>query len=320
MNSKIFISHASEDKEDLARPLATLLQAEGFEVWYDEFQLKHGDSLIESIDRGLLTCDFAIIILSHNFFLKKWTRRELRGLAMREIHSDNKILLPIWHNVTLTDVINFSPPLADKFAINSTIGLEAIIKKIKLALNPRVVIPHTVGGEPFVYQSGHNKYTIKDPLGHFALAQKTNWFYTTEEGITKIRSGGMSCTGTIQNVTSNLGIVEFEKEAGSGVAYTHLSEPLVPFKLYEHSIFFETINSYLDITESVATNLPVKFGTMGNHVFFPEERRPTKVYGSLVHKGKTISIEPFISSDKLYINLVINDVPDGSRLILSWDW
>jgi hypothetical protein len=320
MNNRIFISHASEDKVDLARPLAKLLQAEGFEVWYDEFQLKIGDSLIESIDRGLATCDFAIIILSHNFFSKNWTRRELSGLAIREIHSDNKILLPIWHNVTLTDVINFSPPLADRFAINSTIGLEAIINNVKLTLNPRSLIPPSISGEPFVYQSGHNKYTIKDQMGHFALAQKTNWFYTTEEGITKIRSGGMSCTGEIKNVTSNLGTVEFGKEAGSGVAYTHLLEPLVPYKLYEHSIFFETIDSYLDITESVATNLPVKFGTMGNHVFFPEERRPKKAYGSLVHKGKTIDIEPFMSPDKLYISLVLNDVPDGSRLILSWDW
>ena len=36
---KVFISHASEDKTDLARPLADMLQAKGYKVWYDEYTL-----------------------------------------------------------------------------------------------------------------------------------------------------------------------------------------------------------------------------------------------------------------------------------------
>lgn len=47
-----FISHASEDKESLARPLAEKLRDLGFSIWYDEFQLKVGDSLRRSIDKG----------------------------------------------------------------------------------------------------------------------------------------------------------------------------------------------------------------------------------------------------------------------------
>jgi len=39
----VFISHASEDKDDIVRPLANALQAAGLEVWYDEFELKIGD-------------------------------------------------------------------------------------------------------------------------------------------------------------------------------------------------------------------------------------------------------------------------------------
>jgi hypothetical protein len=48
----LFISHASEDKEDFVKPLATLLHDIGVNVWYDEFSLKLGDSLSRSIDKA----------------------------------------------------------------------------------------------------------------------------------------------------------------------------------------------------------------------------------------------------------------------------
>jgi hypothetical protein len=48
-----FISHASEDKDTLVRPLAEKLRALDFRIWYDEFELKVGDSLRRSIDKGL---------------------------------------------------------------------------------------------------------------------------------------------------------------------------------------------------------------------------------------------------------------------------
>ena len=49
----LFIAHASEDKDEFVRPLAGRLEELGASVWYDEFQLKPGDSLISTIDRGL---------------------------------------------------------------------------------------------------------------------------------------------------------------------------------------------------------------------------------------------------------------------------
>src|SRR5262249_18319996 len=51
----VFISHASEDKDAFVRPLAKALRSAGIRVWYDEFTLKWGASLRESIDRGLAT-------------------------------------------------------------------------------------------------------------------------------------------------------------------------------------------------------------------------------------------------------------------------
>ena len=111
----VFISHASEDKDEVVRPLATALQNEGLSVWYDEFELRIGDSLRRKIDRGLATSKCGLIVLSEMFFKKGWTNYELDGLVTRQ-NTGEQILLPIWHNVTKQQVIDFSPSLADKVA------------------------------------------------------------------------------------------------------------------------------------------------------------------------------------------------------------
>ena len=115
----VFISHASEDKEVVVRPLAHALQKAGLHVWYDEFELKIGDSLRRKIDLGLAGSRFGIVVLSRSFFSKGWTNYELNGLVTRAVSGD-QILLPIWHNVSKQEVMSFSPSLADKVARNTT--------------------------------------------------------------------------------------------------------------------------------------------------------------------------------------------------------
>ncbi|MGF1620693.1 MAG: toll/interleukin-1 receptor domain-containing protein [Rhodomicrobiaceae bacterium] len=114
----IFISHASEDKASFVTPLAASLSAFGVNVWYDDYQLKLGDSLSRSIDKGLARSDFGLVVLSPAFFAKRWTEYELRGLTSREL-SGPQIILPVWHNVSFEDVVQFSPSLADKLAVKT---------------------------------------------------------------------------------------------------------------------------------------------------------------------------------------------------------
>lgn len=63
----IFISHASEDKEPIARPLAGALSARGWKVWLDEHELTVGDSLNGQINDALATSRFGIVVLSPAF-------------------------------------------------------------------------------------------------------------------------------------------------------------------------------------------------------------------------------------------------------------
>ena len=111
----VFISHASEDKDSVVRALARALSDGGLKVWYDEFELRIGDSLRRKIDRGLASSRFGVVVLSRSFFSKGWTNYELDGLVTRAV-SGEQILLPIWHEITKKELMDYSPSLADKVA------------------------------------------------------------------------------------------------------------------------------------------------------------------------------------------------------------
>ena len=120
----VFISHATEDKDDVVRPLAQALIDQDLRVWYDEFELRIGDSLRRKIDAGLAQSRFGIVVLSHAFFQKNWPQYELDGLVTREMIGE-QVILPLWHRITKEEIISHSPSLADKIArttANSTIA------------------------------------------------------------------------------------------------------------------------------------------------------------------------------------------------------
>ncbi|HEX8248616.1 MAG TPA: toll/interleukin-1 receptor domain-containing protein [Pyrinomonadaceae bacterium] len=129
MEYDVFISHAHEDKDTVARPLTARLRELGVKVWLDEFELKLGDSIRRNIERGLSQSKFGIVILSKNFFRKEWTKRELDVLILKE-ETAQKVILPIWHNITKEEVSKFSLLLADKLAISTEKGIEYIAQKI----------------------------------------------------------------------------------------------------------------------------------------------------------------------------------------------
>lgn len=115
----VFISHASEDKDAVVRPLANALVQHGLKVWYDEFELKIGDSLRRKIDKGLANSRFGIVVLSRDFIKKGWTNYELDGIISKAV-SGEQVMLPIWHEITKQEIIAYSPSLADKVARNTS--------------------------------------------------------------------------------------------------------------------------------------------------------------------------------------------------------
>ena len=131
----VFISHASEDKDEFVRPLANALIELGLNVWYDEMTLRLGDSLRQKIDKGLANSRVGLVVLSPSFIKKGWTNYELDGMVTRTV-SGEQILLPIWHNITKQQVVDFSPSLADKVARSTaTHTIEEIAQEISELLS-----------------------------------------------------------------------------------------------------------------------------------------------------------------------------------------
>ena len=115
----VFVSHAAEDKDAVVRPLAIALQERGLSAWYDEFELRIGDSLRQRIDRGIARSRFGLVVLSHSFFAKGWPQYELDGLVTMAV-GEKQVLLPIWHEISKDEVVNQSPSLADKVALKTS--------------------------------------------------------------------------------------------------------------------------------------------------------------------------------------------------------
>lgn len=129
MKWDVFICHASEDKDDFVRPLALKLQEKGLNIWYDEFTLKVGDSLRQSIDRGLAHSRFGIVVISQSFLHKDWPQKELNGLMALEVNG-RKVILPVWYKIDAEGVRKYSPILADRVATSSAKGVTKVVQDI----------------------------------------------------------------------------------------------------------------------------------------------------------------------------------------------
>lgn len=94
-NPKVFISHAYEDKERFVTDFALKLRENGVDVWYDQWEMTPGDSLVDKIfEEGIKDCDSFLIVLSENSTKKRWVKEELNSAVVQRIEKSTK-LIPI---------------------------------------------------------------------------------------------------------------------------------------------------------------------------------------------------------------------------------
>lgn len=117
----VFVSHAWEDKEGFVDEFVAELEKLNIKVWYDKQRIKWGDSMRARIDEGLKKSKFGIAVISPDYIAdgKYWTKAELDGLFQLE-SVNGKMLLPIWHNITKQQVIDYSSIIASKLAMTTT--------------------------------------------------------------------------------------------------------------------------------------------------------------------------------------------------------
>ena len=133
----VFVSHAWEDKETFVDEFVLDMQRLGIKVWYDKEKIGWGDSMRAKIDEGLKKSKFGIAIISPNYIAteKYWTKAELDGLFQLE-SINGKFLLPIWHNITKQQIIEYSPIIANKKALSTAImTIKEIAEEMKSLLD-----------------------------------------------------------------------------------------------------------------------------------------------------------------------------------------
>jgi len=77
---KVFVSHATEDKDRFVNKFALRLRENGVDAWLDKWEMLPGDSLVDKIyGDGLKEALTVIIVLSSNSVSKPWVREELNA-------------------------------------------------------------------------------------------------------------------------------------------------------------------------------------------------------------------------------------------------
>ncbi len=128
-----FVCYASEDKDEVATPLAEQLKSHhGLDIWFYDFSVHLGDSESQRIDEGITNSKHGIVILSKNFFKKKklWPKAELYALMTRHITSKKGVILPILHNISKREVAKYSAELAGLAELKTSEGVPTIADKL----------------------------------------------------------------------------------------------------------------------------------------------------------------------------------------------
>lgn len=103
---KVFVSHASEDKERFVLPFAERLRANGIDAWVDRWEMKPGDSLIDKLfEEGLKSASAVIVVLSAYSVTKPWVREELNAAAVARINRGTKLIPVVIDDCEVPEVL-----------------------------------------------------------------------------------------------------------------------------------------------------------------------------------------------------------------------
>jgi len=126
--TRVFVSHTSLDKK-FTRQLAYDLKKAGVEVWFDEWEIRVGDSLREKVERGIHESGWLIIVLSPRAVASQWVQRELSAAFARELDDKRVFILPVLLEKCELPVMLRDKKYAD-FTENYSRGLQELLQTI----------------------------------------------------------------------------------------------------------------------------------------------------------------------------------------------
>ncbi len=109
----VFISHANKDKNEYVDSLNAAVRNLGVNIFYDTDVLSWGDNWKQVILEGTKSSEFAIIVISNNFFGREWTERELNEFLQQQNENRQKKVLPLLYGVSLDKLKKHYPELEE---------------------------------------------------------------------------------------------------------------------------------------------------------------------------------------------------------------
>jgi hypothetical protein len=103
---EVFLSHAGEDNDRFAREFAKRLQNKGFRIWFDEWELLPGDSVVDRVmEEGVKNAEAMVIIVSKNSIEKPWVREELNAGFVKRLEGKCRLIPVVIDEVEIPEAL-----------------------------------------------------------------------------------------------------------------------------------------------------------------------------------------------------------------------
>ncbi|GGB81691.1 toll/interleukin-1 receptor domain-containing protein [Deinococcus soli (ex Cha et al. 2016)] len=125
----LFLCHAWDDRQTVAKELHNLIEAKGASVWFSEKNIALGTPWLREIDKGLAKSRVGLVLVTPAFL----RRLEAGGVSELELADllRREQLIPVLHGVTFEELVKVSPLLASRQGMNTqTESMESIAGKI----------------------------------------------------------------------------------------------------------------------------------------------------------------------------------------------
>lgn len=282
----LFISYSHNDKPFVDRLVFDLEQHE-IKVWLDQKNIAVGDSMTDSIRKGIDNSKYFAIIISENSRKSEWVKREVDIATNQEIDNKNVKVLPIKvHDCPLPWFL--MGKLYADFGKSYSDGLGKLLLRIKPALKP-------------VYELKKLKTIIElnDTKGEKALVTRQRKIRILEGKISK-HCECFTVTGSVTRVEAYPTAEIVRNDCGTRLMFHFFwqgkaiqgSEQEMILKFYLDNTFLEkkefwTLFSQQKLCQSTLNSVCIKPENEELVVMFPASR-PPKDYYCIVRSGNSI--------------------------------
>lgn len=90
VNRKVFISYSNQNRIFVER-LAIDLRAQGLAVWWAEWEIKVGDSILQKLSEGMLEAGYLVVVLSPASIKSPWVQLEVNSALMKQVSAQRDV-------------------------------------------------------------------------------------------------------------------------------------------------------------------------------------------------------------------------------------